>query len=262
MKTLQSSPWLFLLLLLEVGTAGCGTTGGTSTFVLRPPSGARPLAKQLSVAAVIMEEEAPALIAVAVFEWGKLDTNDVAHIAQSLRDTVRLLPSSPAEPPRPQLEIHVVVRKYVVALSNTSGAVLARVAWAVTEEGGELIHQEEFYCAKKVYLVGTIGLLKDSVHKAVVQRIAERSALLASQKPATVVGEVRVKSTYDSIEEAAAHLPKRMVSMGNPGLAGLGGVVGLVGLAAPRAASEVGWESFMPPAEFDWKNYLGQPTTP
>ena len=255
MKTSHLDPWMILLVVLSFGTAGCGTTGGTSTFVLRlSQPDAAPLAKQLSVASVILEENAPALVTAGVFDWGRFDTNDLAHIAQSLRDTVGLLSSSNGEPER--LQLHVVVRKYAVAVSNTSGAVLACIAWAVTEPGGELIHEEEFYCAKKVYLVGTIGLLKDAANKAMVRRIAERSALLATQKPATAAREVLVKGTYDSVNEAAAHLPKRVVSLGQPGIAALGGPVSLAGLALPSAASEVGWSSFKPASEFDWKQHL------
>ena len=261
MKISHLDPLAVLFIVLSLGTAGCGTTGGTSTFVLHlTQPGAAPLAKQLSVASVIMEENAPALVTAGVFDWGRFDTNDLAHIAQSLGDTVALLPSPRGEPKR--LQLHVVVRKYAVAVSNTSGAVLACIAWAVTESGGELIHEEEFYCAKKVYLVGTLGLLKDAANKAMVRRIAERSALLATQKPAVDVREVLVRGTYDSVEEAAAHLPKRVVSLGHPGITAVGGPVGLVGLALPSAASEVGWNSFQPASEFDWTQYLAGQSKP
>jgi hypothetical protein len=38
--------------------------------------------------------------------------------------------------------------------------------------------------------------------------------------------------------------------------------VGLIGLAVPSAASEVGWKSFKPAGEFDWKKYLAGQNKP
>ena len=102
--------------------------------------------------------------------------------------------------------------------------------------------------------MGTIGLLKDSVHKAIVRRIATISMAIASDPVAASPWPTTFKNTSTSPEEAASHLPRVMVSVvlmtfPVPG-------IHTVGLVTPSGVSIVQWEVAKPSETFDWQGYL------
>ncbi|HSB80814.1 MAG TPA: hypothetical protein VLM91_18690, partial [Candidatus Methylomirabilis sp.] len=154
------------LVLLGCATlSACGIAGGTSRFVLPLDLGQLPNgSSEIRVASAGMDANPAYLTAVNVFRWGKFEAADLRNLEESLRGTLmRNLPTT-SRPPESRLDIHLVVRRYVVSVSNTAGAVLACVAWAATSAQGTLLFEEQFYASHVVYFVGTIGLLKDEVH--------------------------------------------------------------------------------------------------
>jgi hypothetical protein len=109
-----------------------------------------------------------------------------------------------------------------------------------------------------VYLIGTIGLLKESVHKAIVRRIATTSLALAAGPAAEKARPTTFDNTYTSLEEAASRLPQTMVSMGTPLAVFPVPAIAIVGLLTPSGVSTVQWNVTKPSQDFDWEGYLGK----
>jgi len=255
----QSQLLLITLVLVVCGMLlGCGTTGKTSRFVLTlEPTKSEQIFSDIRVTSASKEADAAHLTDVNVFKWGKFGPDDLRNLEQSLRNTItRHLPATPRST-ESRLDIHLVIRRYVVATSNTGGAVLACVAWAAASSQGKLIYKEQFYAWDAGYLVGTIGLLKDSVHKAIVRRIATTSMAIASDPAAANPWPTTFKNTSTSLEEATSHLPRMMVSMGDPFLMTFPDPgIRAVGLLTPSGVSIVQWEVAKPSENFDWQGYL------
>ena len=255
-----------LMLLVCAGLPACGTTGDTSRFALplevpQSPQGI----DAVRVASAAMDENAAYLNAVNVRPWGKFGPNDLSNIEDSLRDTLAPYATAPSRAAESRLDIHLVIRRYVVGVSNTGGAVLACVAWAATFAQGTLIFQEQFYAADAGYLIGTIGLLKDAVHKAIVRRIATTALALASGPAAAERRPTTFDNTSTSLEEATSRLPRALVSLGDPGLMAfpstpmipaVGNVVKIVGATSVSGVSRIQWELANPSEKFDWGGYL------
>ena len=206
------------------------------------------------MASAAMAPDAATLINVNVQPWGEFSPDDLKNIEVSLRDTLR--PYAPANPTDSKVDIHMVVRRYVVGTSNTGGAVLACVAWAATTSRGDILYDEQFYASGSGYLVGTIGLLKDSVDRAIVRRIAVTSLELVLH-PAEKPAPAKFPQTSTSLEEAAAQLPSTMVSMGNASMAAFPNrAVSTVGLFTPNGIQTIEWHVAEPSQQFDWEGYL------
>jgi hypothetical protein len=139
------------------------------------------------------------------------------------------------------------------------------VAWVATQANGQIVYEEQFYASGVTYLVGTIGLLKDSVHRAIVRRIAVTSlglALHPGEKPAPA----KFPQTSTSLEEAAAPLPTTMMSLGSPAVAvspshtaraaALSRTAAAAALLAPNGIQSVSWQIAEPSGHFDWPGYL------
>jgi hypothetical protein len=256
----QRQPLLIsLMLLICVVLPACGTTGKTSPFVLTLslPQGQN-IVSNIRIASVAMVSDAAILNAVGnVQPWGKFEPDDLRNIEQSMRDTIRLQFSAMISSTGHMLDVHLIIRHYMVSVSNTGGAVLACVTWAATESDGKLIYHEQFYASEAAYLFGTIGLLKESVHKAIVRRIATISFALASSSIAENARPTTFDNTYASLEEATSQLPQYMVSMGSPLLLPFPDVaISAVGLLIPSGISTVQWNVTKPSQDFDWQGYL------
>lgn len=253
--TQQSASLMALLFVVVSATlSACGIAGGTSRFVVPLDPSQRPkIAAEVRVASAGMDVNPAYLNAVNVFRWGKFDAADLRNIDVSLRDTLAQHLPPPSVGTAARLELHVVIRRYVVSASNTAGAALACVAWAATTPQGTRIFDEQFYASHVVYLVGTLGLIKDEVHRAIVGRIATTAMALAADPTAAQLPPIAFEHTSTSLNEAAARLPQTMVSMGVP----LGPVpIGLVGILIPSGTMTVQWEVANPSEKFDWAGYL------
>jgi hypothetical protein len=239
--------------------SACGTTGGTSRFALPLdlPAGQK-VAANVRVASAAMDADAAYLNPLNVKPWGKFDSDDLRNVEQSLQDTISPYLAPASSSTDSNLDLHLVVRRYVVSTSNTAGAVLACVAWAATTPQGSLIYKEQFYASESGYLVTTIGLIKDSVHMAIVRRIATTSLALA-RNGATSLKPRQFDKTSTSYEEAASRLPQTMISMGNPSLAAFPDrAVSVLGLLTPSGVSKVEWRVASPSEAFDWTGYLAK----
>ncbi|WP_054032047.1 hypothetical protein [Desulfatitalea tepidiphila] len=239
--------------------SACGTTGVTSHFTLRldlPRDGK--VAADVHVASAAMAEDAAFLNVVRVQPWGRFGPDDLRNIEQSLRDTIAPHLAETLRPGDVKIDLHLVVRRYVVSISNTAGAVIACVVWAATTPKGSVIYEEQFYASDAAYLVTTIGLIKDSVHKAIVRRIAT-TALAIAQDSAANIQSIKFDKTSTSFEESAARLPKTMVSLGDPSLMVFPELaLGVVGLLTPSGVSTVEWRVADPSGAFDWTGYLNK----
>jgi hypothetical protein len=246
-------------LLACAALAACGTTGNTSRFTVpMDASGGKKVIADMQVASAAMDADAAHLTAVNVQPWGKFGPDDLKNIERSLQDTISPHLTTTSSSAESRIDLHLVVRRYVVGTSNTAGAVLACVAWAATTRTGSVIYEEQFYASDAGYLVGTIGLLKDSVHKAIVRRIAVTSLALA-RDPAVSPQPMQFDKTSSTIEEAASRLPQSMVSLGNSSLVAFPNrTVGAVGLLTPSGISTIEWRLADPSAAFDWQGYLNK----
>src|SRR5437660_1801712 len=204
--------WYLLVSIVALGLTGCGLTGATSTFSLRIPVAGTP--PPLAVGSVDLEPRAARLVNIGTYAWGRYDQADLDVLDASLRNTVSRT-SGPGTPPR----IHVVVRSFLITSSNTGGAMLSCVAWALTAPDGELILHEQLYATGTAHLNNTLGGLKNDVHKAIVRRIVE-TAVRVGQGPADNVRPADVENTYERFDEAQATLPKELTSVFFAGLPG------------------------------------------
>ena len=172
---------LVLASVVALLLAGCGTTGTTSRFTLAlDPVTPAQAHTSIRVAPATMAPDAPRLYVANVYEWGRFDTEDLVNLEQSLAVTITAHRSERPGATNAELTIHLRVRRYLVGLSNTAGAVLACVAWAAVNAAGQIVFEEQFYAPGAGAYVGTIGGLKDAVHKAIVRRVATTSLYLAA----------------------------------------------------------------------------------
>jgi len=238
----------------SVALSACGIAGGTSRFVVPLELGQQPTpTAEVRVGSAGMDVDPAYLHAVNVFPWGKFDAADLRNLDVSLRDTIARHRPTPSPGTDARLELHLVIRRYVVSASNTAGAVLACVAWTATTPEGTLIFEEQFYASHVAYFVGTLGLIKDEVHRAIVGRIATTAVALAADPAGATRQPITFENTSTSLDEVASRLPRAMVSMGVP----LGpGPIGLVGILIPSGISPVQWEVANPSERFDWAGYL------
>lgn len=208
------SAGVILGLLCAFAVTGCGVTGNTSRMTV--PLDAIPSAAELrpvKVASFGYEKEWTKLMSVGVFHWGAFDESDRVNLTGTLEDTLEAATRGKRSTAAP-LEIHVMIRTYLIAASGREGLVIAGVDWSAAEPDKRVLFQEAFYAA---YTCGTppnfctIGINKDAVHRAIVKRIAQDAlALAAGGRPGARV----VEKTYAKLEEAAAVVPK---SLGQPG---------------------------------------------
>src|SRR5215470_12009733 len=90
--------WLMVVaLFLFTILSGCGLTGNTSHFALPldVPTKPKP-SSEVRVASAAMEPDAPTLVNVGTYAWGKFDEDDLRHIEDSLKYT--LAPYFPKTP--------------------------------------------------------------------------------------------------------------------------------------------------------------------
>lgn len=231
-----------LALFMCALVSACGTTGKTTQFVLPLDTAQFPpqIGFDIRIASSAMEKDSAYLNAVKVRPWGKYEPDDLRNLEESLRGTVSShLPSTPSSA-KPKLDIHVVIRRHVLSTSNTGAAILSCVAWAATNSQGSVIYREQFYASEAGRFVGTVGSIKDAVHKTIVRRIAAISYALAAGQAGNDL-PTTFENTSTSFEEASAGLPRLMVSLSPAGLSG---------------ANHILWELARAPEVFDWQQYL------
>jgi hypothetical protein len=248
-----------ITLLCCAALSACGATGGTSRFVLPLDLETAPrVDANVYVASAAMEANAAYLQLVKVQKWGKFGSDDLKNIERSLKDTTSQYVDPASRPTGSRMDLHLVIRRYAVGTSNTAGAVLVCVAWAATTPNGSLIYEEQFFASNAGYLVTTIGLIKDSVHKAIVRRIATTSLLIA-QDGVKSLQPRQFDKTSTTFEEAASRLPQTMVSLRDPSLVAFRlRTVSAVGRLTSSGVSTVEWTVASQSDAFDWTGYLAK----
>lgn len=247
---------LCLLVALCVAIAGCGTTGATKTFVLPIDSAAtNSLEYPLKLGSFAVAEDANFVIAAGTNEWGTFDEADQHNFAWSMQATLDNIDGQFADEAAPSWEIHVLLRRHVIAHDNSSAGVLVCVSWALASASGAVVYEEQFYAADRVVLVGTLGGVKNSVNRAVAQRIVESSLRLASSEP---LSSTRVEDTYDTITEAANTLPAQYQSLAIVRFHRLADGILVPSVVRPQdeTVKTVEWEEFDAKEPVNWQQHL------
>lgn len=235
--------FLTLSALGIVGTlvVGCsGTFGGTNRFVLDIVT-STPHAP-LAFGSLRIAEGANKLDSTGTYHIGAFGEDDRKTLEASFRDTLTRLNDSGFRTDERPLTVHVLLRRYFVAHSNNDGAILAVVAFAVSDATGALVHADQFYAsaqADDVAGLATVGKVSDMINEAITERIVKQSLGLAERPTRQAVPAV--DHTYDSIDAAAQPLPRTLISL-----------FGLPTLSANR----VDWTSVDPKDEVDWSAHL------
>lgn len=195
--------------------AACALTGATSrqTVALAPPPAGRPLVP-IAVVSVAADPEAGLLKAAGTYEWGMFDGDDLANIRGSLEDSLKAASSRAPVEGAGELRLQLVLHRYLVATSNVSADVLAAVTWCASDSLGRAIYRETFYAADSARFVGTLGGVKDAVHRHIVRRVAESALILAGGIIPAAALPRRVAGTYEDFQTAAAGMPERIRSWG------------------------------------------------
>ena len=187
-----------LLACVFASATGCALTGRT-----RPQEVMRPaeLASPLHVADVELEPGQTRLQNVGTFAWGEYDARDLGVLQESLDATVGGASEGPS--------VHVVVRRFLVAHSNNEALAVACVAWALTNESGELVFHEQFYAADYVRIWGTVGGIKNHVHAGITEHVAKQAARVSNgEEPVAPSGEY----VFASYEAATSGMPDKLTS--------------------------------------------------
>ena len=151
--------------------AGCGTTGGTSRFVLPiEQSRTSPPRNRVDFGSFTSAAEGNIVISAGTYHWGAFTNKDEQNFKRSLIDTLNTVGWSSVEDENSAWRVHVILRRHIVAHDNNSGSVLAVISWSLSSGAGNIVYQEQFYATSSAFLVGTLGGMKDTVNKAIVQR--------------------------------------------------------------------------------------------
>ncbi len=192
------------LALLVASLSGCGLFGRTKAQSIAPPA---QLHSRLQVRPVALEPGQTHLQNVGTFAIGEYGSRDVEALTETIRATV-----AGATPPAdaPAFDVHVVVRRFLVAHSNNEGFAVACVAWALTDATGAIRFHEQFYASDYVRLWGTIGGVKNNVHEGITRHIIEQAARVAAgEEPAPVTATY----AHPSYEAATAGIPTQLSSV-------------------------------------------------
>lgn len=193
-----------MIVLFALTGGGCALVGRTKPQAIAMPA---EMNARLDVRSVELEPGQTHLQNVGTFAWGEYGARDVAALEETIRTT---LATASAKPEAPQFQVHVVVRRFLVAHSNNEGFAVACVAWALTDAQGVLRFHEQFYASDYVRLWGTIGGIKNHVHEGITRHITQQAARVsAGGEPA----EITAPYTYPTYEAASARFPGKLTSI-------------------------------------------------
>ena len=161
MKTLIR---LILVAGMTTMLVGCGITGDTRVMTLKPTRAIQEPVARIEVGAVQLEPEGSRLDAVAVFHWGEFTEADLQKLKESLQNTISAMQSEQPASSINVRKLFVILRRYHMTTSSSSGACLACVAWCAVNEQGEIIYHEQFYASASGSGVITVGGIKEQSH--------------------------------------------------------------------------------------------------
>jgi hypothetical protein len=121
---------------------GCGTFGGTKVVNVQISNLPRGPLASIHTGTVALAPDATKLDSVGVYPVGKFSASDLANIKTSLNKAFCTIQQTQGVDNR-NLNIHVIIRRYLVAASNNSGATLACVAWCAVDQDNQIVYDEQ-----------------------------------------------------------------------------------------------------------------------
>jgi hypothetical protein len=230
----------------------CSTSGKTSHGAV--PLDALPEIREmrpLQVQSLDREDEGIRLISLDVRPSGKFNDEDKTNLRRSLEETLQAALRNRACREGSGVQLHVLIRKYVVAANNSQAVVWASVDWCAADEGGQVLYSEAFHATAMVHLFGSLGGIKDQVNRAVVKRIAQNALAVAADANRA---EGNIAGTYASFDEAAASIPAMLETWGLPFFV----AVAPEGLVASRSAQKSSANLLSTEAKIDWATRLSR----
>lgn len=162
-----------------------------------------------NVASVERDEDGIWLMNVGTPRLGKFDDVDQDNLKASLQATLKAAMRDRVVDSAGMIDVHLSIRKYFVATTNTAVAVFAGVDWCAADANNRILFQETFYATRTVSYALSVGDVKDAVDRTMVKRIAQSAIALAAEAQP---GQVEVAGTYSTFEEAAARMPYALVA--------------------------------------------------
>lgn len=194
-----------LLQVCIVLSPGCGTFGKTSTFVVHvDPSIAEEVGRRIEVGRLLVERDANVLVTAGTVVAGEFDEEDKIKLAMSLRDSFDAIEYSETVRMLPPWTMDVMVRRHILGHDNVSAGLVTCIAWRLRTGDGRVVYEDEFYGASSARYVGTIGGVKNSVNRAVVERLIQSALLVGAGKPPA---SISVNRTFDTFSEATESVP-------------------------------------------------------
>lgn len=184
---------ILLIAFLSFTTLGCGPRAKPVTLDV-------PVNHPVSVAPAELEPGAGKVTAIDVpFGGGRHQYKDKdLAVLQQMLDETNPMPGAPEE----SLQIHVVVRRFLVAYHESEVAGIACVAWALTNPQRELIFNETIYGAAYTTWKGVNGV-KNPIHQGIAKRVHTATQAVAS---GLAPGPPPI-SVYEDYQSAAAAIP-------------------------------------------------------
>ena len=184
---------ILLIAFLSFTALGCGPRAKPVTLDV-------PVNHPVSVAPAQLEPGAGKVTAIDVpFGSGRYQykAKDLAVLQQMLDET-NPMPGAPED----SLQIHVVVRRFLVAYHESEAAGIACFAWALTNPQRELIFNETVYGAAYTTWKGVNGV-KNPIHQGITKRVHTATQAVAS---GLAPGPPPI-SVYEDYQSAAAAIP-------------------------------------------------------
>jgi len=209
-NTIVSIITVSCLSLLCLMFCGCGTFGGTKVVSVPMSNMPRGPFAQIHTGTVTLAANATKLDAVGVYPVGEFSKKDLRNIDKSLSKAFCTIQQSQEVDSARNLTIHVMIRRYLVAASNNDGGTLACVSWCAVNQDDQIVYDEQFYASYSSHF-STLGRSKNKVNLAIVSRIAEVSAYLASPNPRKHSIKYP-ENAYATISPAIEDLPEVLYS--------------------------------------------------
>lgn len=236
---------IFIIVALFFLMAGCGMTGKTLQTVVRPQDfgGKSSISRFVRLKHLSVEPNGTSLISVGAYPWGEYSEDDRQTLESSINASLNNLQLA-ENPKTPELNLHIKIRRHLVAFSNNAGAVLACVAWCATV-GNEIIYSEQFYASAGGTL-RTVGSMKDEVHRGIIKRLLSSAVILANEGQLSDKLPSIVDATYLKFTDAIAPLPVSLTGTPPPGYIYVHG----------NPKQQVPWSWGEPSEEIDWEEQI------
>lgn len=185
--------YLLSIGLLSLVAFGCGPRA-------KPVALDVPAEHPIHVAPAELEPGAGQVTAIDA-PWGggrhRYDNDDLA-VFQQMLDQTNPMPGGPES----SLQIHVLVRRFLLAYHQSEVAGIACVAWALTNPQGQLVFDETIYASAYTANKGLNGV-RNPIHQGLTKRVHTAAQTVASGLPPGAPPTW----VYEDYQAAAAAIP-------------------------------------------------------